>query len=536
MKKKILLLTLMLALFVFAFALSVSAASSNEFGEVEILSGMSEKSSFGLDGTVEGYTSRIVLYDGTEYHTYPAYYILTNSKTPSLTFDEIKAATGKEYANTSIIRVEVPENITRVSSIFRSNSNLVYVHLPDTLIRVDQDGFHGCSGLKYINIPRDCVSVGNYAFNGCTSLEEFDMTEATSLTSIGSHNLGSSKLTSLVFPEGFKEFNGISCATLKTIVFPNSTTKIGVLQCSGLEEVVVPPTITALGNKTFDYCSSLKKVTLPNGLTSIVTGSNPTFFGTTLTNLNEIVYTGSEDDAIVEVLKTVVPKATITYANHCEVYYNGEHEVQDINACVDKCEKCFEIYAKANPEHDLTTVIDYLNGFAASGTKTVCCANEGCPLNLEAQVTSVSAIFNGFVYSTREENGTKYGMVLSYCVDTEALLAYEANKSTTLSYGVLAIAKANVSGSPLDISGAPTTNESITTSVTGTPSVDLIIWGAKSTWDSMLQSGITVKELEFYVVGYVTENDSLEYFCGEASSTDITALTAVSYNGIKAMA
>ena len=90
MKKKITLLTLMLALFVCVFAISVNAASSNEFGEVEILSGMSEKSSFGTDGTEAGYTSRVVLYDGTEYHTYPAYYILTNSKTPSLTFDEIR--------------------------------------------------------------------------------------------------------------------------------------------------------------------------------------------------------------------------------------------------------------------------------------------------------------------------------------------------------------------------------------------------------------------------------------------------------------
>ena len=65
MKKKILLLTLMLALFVCVFAISVNAASSNEFGEVEILSGMSEKSSFGTDGTEAGYTSRVVLYDGT---------------------------------------------------------------------------------------------------------------------------------------------------------------------------------------------------------------------------------------------------------------------------------------------------------------------------------------------------------------------------------------------------------------------------------------------------------------------------------------
>ena len=78
MKRKILLTMLALSALLCLFVVLASAASTNEFGEIEYVSGMDEKSVFGDDGAENTFTSRVVLYDGAEYHTYPAYYIFTN--------------------------------------------------------------------------------------------------------------------------------------------------------------------------------------------------------------------------------------------------------------------------------------------------------------------------------------------------------------------------------------------------------------------------------------------------------------------------
>ena len=102
MKKFIFTLAL-LSMLLCLFALSVSAAATNEFGEVEIITGMDEKSVFGDDGRADAYTSRVVLFDGTEYHTYPAYYIFTNNINISIIYIYIRAFFNKVTYSVSLI-------------------------------------------------------------------------------------------------------------------------------------------------------------------------------------------------------------------------------------------------------------------------------------------------------------------------------------------------------------------------------------------------------------------------------------------------
>ena len=322
MKKALLLIIAISALFCM-LAISSSAATTDEFGEIEIVAGMSDKSAFGEDGTSNA-TSRVVMFDGTEYHTYPSYYICKNSTKTEPTFDELNEKTKKEYDIKSIIRIEFPENITRTQSKFRYMSNVVYIHLPPTVNLIGQDEFHNCTSLVYINVPRDCTAIGNYAFNGCSKLEVLDMSEAVSLKSTGS-NFGGNKITSLIFPEGFETFGGMSSASsLVEVKFPYTLKTMKGFQFASFTEFVVPDNLTSLGGKAFDYCLSLQTVTIPKSVTSIDTGNNGTFFHTTP---KEIIYTGSETDSVIAQIKSVLPNATITYANHCDVYYNGEHVV-----------------------------------------------------------------------------------------------------------------------------------------------------------------------------------------------------------------
>ena len=208
----------------------------------------------------------------------------------------------------------------------------MYLYLSDTVTSIPRDGLHGCSALTYLNIPPACTEIGAYGLNGCSNLVTLDMTRATSLKSTSSEKglNGLSSVKELIFPEGFESFGGMSsAASLTYVYFPNTTKHIGSIQNAKFTEFVIPDGITSLGNKAFDYCPSLQKVTIPKTVTSIVIGNNPTFFGTTLTNLKEIIYTGSENDPIVEQLKIAVPKATIIFKNHCDVYY-GEHITEEI--------------------------------------------------------------------------------------------------------------------------------------------------------------------------------------------------------------
>lgn len=327
--KKILISLMIISMLICLFAITASAATTDEFGEIEIVEGMSDKSAFGVDGTAEA-TSRVVMFDGTEYHTYPSYYICKNSTQTEPTFDEINEKTGKTYDITSIIRIEFPQNIKKTQSKFRYMSNVVYIHLPPTVVQIGQDEFHNCSSLVYINVPRDCTFIGNYAFAGCKNLEVLDMTEAKSLKSTGS-NFGGNKITSLVFPEGFETFGGMGSASkLVEVKFPYTLKTMKGFQFASFTEFVVPDGLTSLGGKTFDYCGSLKKVTIPKSVTNIDTSNNGTFFGSTKNNLKEIVYTGNETDPVVAQIRSVLPNATITFANHCDIYYNSEHKVETV--------------------------------------------------------------------------------------------------------------------------------------------------------------------------------------------------------------
>lgn len=263
------------------------------------------------------------------------------------------------YGCKALTEFDVPDSlVTMGTKCFQGCSGITRLEFPQTTTSFGQDCFNGCSALTYVNIPRDCTYVGNYTFSGCSNII-IDMSEAESLTSWGSNNsIGNT--TELVFPDGFTTLNSLSSSKVKKIVFPSTTTSIGVLQCSSLEEIVIPEGITSLRDKQFDYCASLKKVTLPRGLTSISTTGNTSFFGSTRNNLKEIVFTGTPDAEVIASIQKLLPSATITYANHCEIYYASEHiEANEVikfvnsdgtagekflstaNVCVD-CTRCYE--------------------------------------------------------------------------------------------------------------------------------------------------------------------------------------------------
>ena len=84
--------------------------------------------------------------------------------------------------------------------------------------------------------------------------------------------------TAIEIPEtvdGFK-VTGIGdsafyCSSLKSITIPQGVTRIGdkAFYCSSLESIVIPDSVTSIGNSAFDGCSSLKNIVIPDSVTSI---------------------------------------------------------------------------------------------------------------------------------------------------------------------------------------------------------------------------------------------------------------------------
>ncbi len=68
------------------------------------------------------------------------------------------------------------------------------------------------------------------------------------------------------------DFTFNDCSALTSVTIPNSVTSIeeyAFLDCSGLTSVTIPNSVTSIGHSAFSGCSGLTSITIPNSVTSI---------------------------------------------------------------------------------------------------------------------------------------------------------------------------------------------------------------------------------------------------------------------------
>ena len=299
MKKKLFLITLMAAMLVCVLAISVGAvtgSASNEYGTVTYVDGISE---------VNGYdtTSRAVVQntDGT-YTTYPAYYVFNGSTGTNMKVDltKLNNATGEGYTKASLIRVEVFEN-SRLNWTFQDCSSLIDVYLPDS-VYFHYASFIGCSSLTTIKIPSAATQIPTDCFNGC-------------------YNLTSVEIPSTVKTMGARSFQ--NCVSLSEIKFPENYTDI------------IPQDFRKITNW------SLERVPVTYIIPKTCTGVNSKY---SLDNcdVSSIIFTGDANSTFVADVTNDASGwvSKITYANHCEYYYDNKHDAEFnyvFTSFVDEC-------------------------------------------------------------------------------------------------------------------------------------------------------------------------------------------------------
>ena len=146
--------------------------------------------------------------------------------------------------------------------------------IPDSVTRIGDSAFYGCTGLTSVTIPDSVTSIGDYAFCNCTGLTS--VTIPDSVTNIGgSAFTGCTGLTSITIPDSVTsivDYAFYGCTGLTSVTIPDSVTWIGdhaFWGCTGLTSITIPDSVTSIGGNAFSDCTGLSSITIPDSVMSI---------------------------------------------------------------------------------------------------------------------------------------------------------------------------------------------------------------------------------------------------------------------------
>jgi len=136
----------------------------------------------------------------------------------------------------------IPENknITVLyDDLFKGRTDLIHVHIPDSVIEIGGFVFDSCSNLKEIVLPPHLENMWQYAMTRC-GIEEIDI--PGSVTSIIPYTFNKCEnLTTVTLNEGTKYISAWEfkdCSNLRDVYLPDSIEKISELAFEGCDNVI----------------------------------------------------------------------------------------------------------------------------------------------------------------------------------------------------------------------------------------------------------------------------------------------------------
>ena len=435
MKKILLIIATSLALFCF-LALGVSAASTNDFGEVE------ELSNIVMTNMCTDREARMVIKTAdNEYHTFPSSYIFSNTSQLQLNFNPITTALSETISKSSVIRLEVPSNISSIAYGGLSGfPNILEIRFLEdsTLTTVAGGGFYNNPLLEKINLPASLTEfTGTQIFNMCYALHTVTFAEDIKLEAI---------------PDSCFQ----NCKSLKKLVLPHSIKKLGSRlfdSSTVIEELYLSPNLEDFGIEHFAWKQSgVLKIFAPAqlfaskdsvGILDFSWWNNDKCLPSMV-----IFLTGTEAQANAIVEKSTYHKLTnatvskwdsgkttddyvpelgwaIVYDyGFCDAFFEGQHQISD---------------------SETVNVTDFYSQINIGKL----CTRQGCIQGVVTKTIAPIFTYLGISTSTYTDNDGKYSVSVCYKIDREAYGEYISYSA--LSYGLVASALSVTGNQPLKV-------------------------------------------------------------------------------------
>ena len=151
--------------------------------------------------------------------------------------------------------------------LFLNNIYIEKLVIPETVTTLGYRMCYGCTNLKEVNLPDNISVIPDYAFEKCTLLEKINIPQL--LVQIRNDAFAESGIKEFIAPDSFKEIWGYAFKDCKNLekVDLNKTTSIGDMSfenCTKLSSIVLPNTLVELGTYVFSGCTSLNNIKMPS--------------------------------------------------------------------------------------------------------------------------------------------------------------------------------------------------------------------------------------------------------------------------------
>ena len=143
--------------------------------------------------------------------------------------------------------------------------------IPDSVTEINSSAFSGCTLIENVIIPDSTTFVGRWAFEACTSL--ISITIGNGVTYLGDEAFdGCSSLESVTIGSGIEEvgyYPFADCGLIKTVKIDSNAAFSLFRGFDSLENVVIGENVTAIGDGDLFGCKSLKRIYIPDTVTTI---------------------------------------------------------------------------------------------------------------------------------------------------------------------------------------------------------------------------------------------------------------------------
>lgn len=175
---------------------------------------------------------------------------------------------------TSLEDIALPDGVELIGSAAFSRSGIREIVMPSDLKTLSTAVFEGCAELQNIILNEGLKEVGHNAFNGCKELRVLIFPD--SVTEINSSIWNISTLDYVKYPAGMPVIAAPRGTNAKTVVIPEGVTEITSGSFSGfdrIEKVFLPNTLKTIENASFNKCSSLKYISIPESVENVRYGA-----------------------------------------------------------------------------------------------------------------------------------------------------------------------------------------------------------------------------------------------------------------------